>query len=114
MVMGLFYMLYQLHRRTAPVEPEQDCGTSLHRADLERQRDALQGIWKWYLGPLIPGLSTIVAAVCTTAFRRSSQAGAQAMVLAGLVALALWWLVRVNQKEAAAIGRQIQALDTTS
>lgn len=26
-----------------------------HRAELVRQRDALNGIWRWYLGPLVPG-----------------------------------------------------------
>jgi hypothetical protein len=27
-----------------------------YRKELERQRDLLRGVWKWYLGPLIPGL----------------------------------------------------------
>jgi hypothetical protein len=27
-----------------------------HRGELERQRDLLQGVWKWYLGPMIPGV----------------------------------------------------------
>jgi len=26
-----------------------------HRGELVRQRDALNGIWRWYLGPLVPG-----------------------------------------------------------
>jgi hypothetical protein len=29
---------------------------SFYRQELVRQRDALRGIWTWYLGPLLPGL----------------------------------------------------------
>jgi len=28
-----------------------------YRQELERQRDLLRGVWKWYLGPMIPGLA---------------------------------------------------------
>ena len=29
---------------------------AFHRGELERQRDLLRGVWKWYLLPLVPGM----------------------------------------------------------
>ena len=31
--------------------------TDYYRRELLRQRDALGTIWKWYLGPMVPGLA---------------------------------------------------------
>ena len=60
MIAGLAYMAYQLHRRTAPRSMPAELGAAnslqFHRAELERQMDFLRHIWRWYLGPLVPGL----------------------------------------------------------
>jgi len=40
--------------------PRTDAATASrewYRHELERQRDLLSGVWKWYLGPMIPGLA---------------------------------------------------------
>jgi hypothetical protein len=34
-----------------------------HVRELTRQRDALRGVWVWYLGPLLPGLAIFYAGV---------------------------------------------------
>lgn len=34
-----------------------------HRAELVRQRAALKAVWRWYLGPFIPGLVVFLAGV---------------------------------------------------
>ena len=115
MMAGLVYMMYQLHKRAAASTAPGDMGwktcVAFHRAQLERQRDALAGIWKWYLGPLIPGFATIMTASCIVAFPRSMLAGMLTLVCAGMVALALWWVGRLNQKAAAKIQKQIDSLD---
>lgn len=112
---GLVYMAYQLHRRTAasdaPAEMARTTCLAFYRAELERQRDALSNVWQWYLGPLVPGLAVILAASCIAAFPRSVLAGMLALAVGGVVALALWGLGRVNQKAAARIQQQIDALD---
>jgi hypothetical protein len=115
MVAGLLYMMYQLHRRASTGPAPADLGwktcAAFHRAELERQRDALRGVWKWYLGPLVPGLATIAAAGCIAGFHRSALAGFLATLYPCVAGLALWGLGRLNQKAAAGLQRQIDALD---
>jgi hypothetical protein len=115
MIAGLLYMTYQLHRRAAaadaPAEMAWNTCLAFHRAELERQRDALNSVWKWYLGPLVPGMATILAAGCIAAFPRSTVAGILVLVCGGAAAVGLWWMGRLNRRAAAGIQRQIDALD---
>jgi hypothetical protein len=62
-IAGALYVMFQLHRR-ASVRPAPDdlglsTGIEFHRQALERQRDALRGVWSWYLLPLVPGMAVI-------------------------------------------------------
>jgi hypothetical protein len=60
LIAGLAYMAYQLHRRTSPRSMPAELGATnslqFHRTELERQLDFINHIWRWYLGPLVPGL----------------------------------------------------------
>jgi len=118
MMAGVLYIAYQLHRQAAasdePAEMAWKTCVAFHRAELERQRDALGSVWKWYLGPLIPGLATILAAGCIAAFRLSTLAGMLVLVVGGLMALGLGWIGRLNRRTAAGIQRQIDALDAAT
>lgn len=62
---GTFVVLWQLHRRTAPLTPPENGGQlpvlEYHLNELVRQRDALESIFTWYLLPIIPGLAVIMA-----------------------------------------------------
>ncbi len=55
-VFGGLTVFYQLHKRASskPVPTVTDC-VEFHRRELQRQRDALRSIVRWYVGPLIPG-----------------------------------------------------------
>jgi hypothetical protein len=58
-VAGTGVVMWQLHRRArARPLPEALAGSLMefHRAELARQRDALRSVWRWYIGPLVPGL----------------------------------------------------------
>ncbi|HZP17891.1 MAG TPA: hypothetical protein VFB00_08005 [Terriglobales bacterium] len=59
-IAGLAYMSYQLHRRASVRAMPADLGAAnslqFHRGELERQMDFIRRIWRWYLGPLVPGL----------------------------------------------------------
>lgn len=59
-VAGAMFIIYHLHRHGTARAMPADLGLTsclqFHRAELERQRDLLRGVWKWYLGPLIPGM----------------------------------------------------------
>src|SRR5450432_437693 len=52
-IAATFYVVYQLHARGAAkaVPAPLGLGTSLdfHRRELERQRDLIRDVWKWYL-----------------------------------------------------------------
>jgi hypothetical protein len=80
-IVAALYVIYQLYRRGSAraVPPDANLQTSieLYRAQLERRRKALRGIWSWYAGPIL---------VALTAF------GLQAP-LANLDQPGLWWKV---------------------
>jgi len=69
-IAGALFVAYQLHRRasseTAPAATEFEQCLGFHRRGLERQRDALENVWSWYLGPLIPGLAVFIAGTAIT------------------------------------------------
>lgn len=62
---GTCVVLWQLHRRTAPLTPPENGGQlpilEYQRQELVRQRDALESIFTWYLLPIIPGVAVIMA-----------------------------------------------------
>ena len=64
-IAGALYAAYQLHRRASseatPAGGAFEHCLGFHRRGLERQRDALENVWSWYLGPLIPGLAVFIA-----------------------------------------------------
>ncbi len=59
------------HGRSKPVEPVADAPTAEHvaflRARLEAQRTLLASVWRWYIGPLVPGVIVLVAGVAISA-----------------------------------------------
>ena len=115
-VAGAFYLAFELHRRAsasaAPGELAWRSCADFHRAQLVRQRDALSSVWKWYLGPLVPGLAILMGSGCVTAFRHSITAGLLSLIPLGAVALMLWFVGRLNRNAAAGIQRQIDKLET--
>lgn len=56
-VLGTLYVVWKLATvaRASAKSDETMSWADFHRAELVRQRDALNGIWRWYLGPLVPG-----------------------------------------------------------
>ena len=115
-VAGALYVSFELHRRAAaaPAPGEwsrQNC-LDFHRAQLIRQRDALASVWKWYIGPLVPGLAILMAQGCVTAFEHSLAVGLLSLVPLGAVALTLWFVGWLNKRAAAKIQRQIDQLET--
>jgi hypothetical protein len=115
-VAGLLYIANELHRRAsaspAPGELGWESCLTFHRAQLARQRDALSGIWWWYIGPLVPGLALVCVAISLPAFRRSVLAGLLSLTWIAVPAGVLWWVAHLNQGAAAKIQRQMDELDT--
>ncbi len=63
-IAGALYVVRQLSRRggsrSVPLDMARHTCLDFHRTELERQRDLLRGVWKWYLLPLIPGLAVFL------------------------------------------------------
>jgi len=66
-VAGALYVCWKLNEfGRAATKAELDKATSLtdfHRAELLRQRAALSTVWRWYLGPFVPGLLVFLGGV---------------------------------------------------
>jgi hypothetical protein len=79
------------------------------RAELTRQRDLLAGIWRWYLGPLVPGMVLFLASAAWRAETAGSFAVVGATALAGVAVFGA--IARANHAAAAELDRELAALD---
>jgi len=69
-IAGMLYLAWQLHRRgssrSLPAEMGLATGLDFFKRELERERDLLKNVAKWYLGPLIPGWVVLMVALGRT------------------------------------------------
>lgn len=106
-IAAALYIVYHIFRHGSSKKAPADCAfescVAFHRRELERQRDLLGGIWKWYLGPLIPGLVVFQAGVARnwTSF----------WIVMVSYALAAWVIGKVNRKAARKLDRQVAELN---
>ena len=108
MVAGVLYVVWHLYRWGSSREVTGDC-LEFHRRELERQRDLLQNIWRWYLGPMIPGLLVIMLAGFHDRGSRTHTWFVIVYLLLG--ALLFYGVGRLNQRAARRLQRQIEELD---
>jgi Flp pilus assembly protein TadB len=108
-IAAMFFVGWQLHKRgTTDKLPADDSGsawTDYYRRELARQRDALQSIWKWYLGPMVPGLVVFLVGASLkmppAAQKQAWIAGTVALCIAvfgGAWALNAWTARRLQRK----------------
>ena len=65
-IAGVLYVAYQLHNRgSARRVPAGINSLEFHTRELKRQRDALRGIFRWYMLPVIPGIAVFNIAVAS-------------------------------------------------
>jgi hypothetical protein len=64
-LLPLVYVAFRWHRLASAAQVPEDAGVldslSFYRRELERQRDARRGNWRWWLPPVVPGLITVLA-----------------------------------------------------
>ena len=69
-VASMFYVCWHLHAHGSAHQMPKHLGAEnslqFHRRELERQRDLVRGVWRWYLGPMIPGLVVLMVAIART------------------------------------------------
>jgi hypothetical protein len=116
-VVGAVYVCWRLYAlaRAAAVrgfDSAESCA-DFHRGELVRQRDALQGIWRWYLGPLVPGmvLFWIGAGVPPSGDWPTLGRIAMSVVGLGIGAAVFFGIARLNAAAAKALQAEIDAID---
>jgi hypothetical protein len=107
------YVVYQLHAQgtTSPLPADigETSAVAFHRAQLERERDLLQSVWRWYLLPFAPGMATILLGTLLRRPDRWTTTLAAAIFIV-LVTIAIGVL---NRRVARQVQRTIDELDRT-
>jgi hypothetical protein len=111
-IAGAIYVAWHIQKwgsaKVLPADLGRANCVGFYRDELERQRNLLRSIWKWYLGPLIPGMSLLVIYGIWVAppDRRWFP------ISYAVAAAALFWLVGwLNQRAARRLEGQITELD---
>lgn len=108
-VAGAIYVAVQLYRRgsarSAPAEMGYSTCVGFLRRELERQRDLLESIWSWYLGPFIPGMALLLGWGLAAGPNRWFPAVYGCFAIAGF-----WGIAKMNQTAARHLQRQIEEL----
>ena len=115
-IAGVLYLIWHLHRRgssqSLPADLGLASGVEFYRRELERQRDLLQSVWSWYLGPVIPGLAvlTVAEARANSGHLRHFGAGLSAinLLFIALLFVLIGWL---NRRGARSLQNQIDELN---
>jgi hypothetical protein len=108
---AILLMLYQLRKQASPRTLPQDLGlissVEFLRTQLERQRDARQNIWHWYLLPFVP-----VVLVWAIAFYFLPRVGlVLSLTVGAFFALDFIVIARLNQRAARRLQGQIDELE---
>lgn len=84
-----------------------------HRAELVRQRDATASVWRWYLGPLLPGMVAFLLASAA-----SSTEDIPLIARIGFFALGVAWvsavffgIAHINKRTSRKLQEEIDKLD---
>jgi hypothetical protein len=111
-VPSVIVIIYHLHRYGAVMTMPEEMGLTgclqFHRGELERQRDLLNNVWKWYLLPLMPGLILVCLA---PALARPETAWRALGLYVGIMVL-FWWIVEANRYAAKRLQARIDALES--
>jgi hypothetical protein len=110
-VAAVTFIVYHLHRygsaRVMPTEMGLTNCLQFHRGELERQRDLLRSVWKWYLAPLVPGMLPVYVG---SALARPEHASRALWGLAGTVAVFVL-IGDLNRRVANRLQARIDALE---
>lgn len=112
---GALYLVWHLGRRgssrSLPVEMGLASGLEFHRRELERQRDLLQSVWRWYLGPLMPGWVVLAIGMARTNPGHLRNFGLIFTLYQIIAALFFVFVWHINRRAARKLQQQIDELD---
>ncbi len=115
-IAGGWYVAWQLHKhgpgRDVPGDLAVATWLGFYRDELMRQRDLLWDTWRWYLGPLIPGLAVLMIGAGMANPQNLRRGWTFLAGYALLVAVAFLMVRRYNVRGARRLQEQIDELDS--
>ena len=113
MIAGAIYVAWHIQawgKGTPPPASEMGGNACVryYRRELERQRDLLNSVWKWYLAPLIPGLALFVT---WCVFIAPPDRRWFPVTFAVVCVATFWGIGALNHRVARQLDRQIQELE---
>ncbi len=110
---GVAFVMWRMHvlGRAASeheIAAAGSCWAAFYRQELVRQRDALRGIWSWYLGPLVPGM---VVYWISVGVKGGMWSWLIAVAGVALTAAVFAWVADANKRAAVALQAEIDVLD---
>lgn len=117
LVVGVIVIMLNLRRLASNLDhkPEQSCQVHL-RAQLEHQRKALDTAGQWYIGPLIPGMLMVFAAMVEVVSRELNLLASIGLLFLpfALVGGFFAGIVWLNKHAAKKLAAEIAELDRTA
>lgn len=112
-IVGVVWITINLYRKGAPKAMPSEMGSSsclqFFRSELERQRDLIQNVWPWHVGPLVPGCLALNVAYIFGQHRLVLWAGLAFINAVFVAAFVGVW--KVNQLAARCLQRSIDDLN---
>ena len=119
-LVAVLYMVWQTHKRSpfrrVPAEMGSASCLEFHRRELERRRDLHRSVWRWSLGPAIPGLLVFMAGLAHMSPWRHSMRDLIAfnLMFGGIVVFAFAYAWRESQWRALKLQNQIDELNAVA
>lgn len=110
-IVGTLWAMFQLHKRASTRTPPGGAASTacleFHRRKLERQRDALLGIWTWYLLPFMPGIVLFIAGI---AMAPGARGWVATLIVIAVFAATITFVLKLNYRAARRVQRMIDEL----
>lgn len=110
----IYYLWTKGSSRSLPQDRVSENCLAFHRRELVRHRDLLRTVWKWYLGPFIPGILVIFAGAVAVVVDRGPSymlRAAAGIIFVTFIFFGIGWL---NKRAAKKLDEEIRALDSLS
>ena len=112
MIAGVIYCMWHLKKwgsaRSFPADLGRSDCIRFYQSELKRQRDLVRGIWKWYIGPLIPGMTLLCVYFIVVPPSGHLWVSVANVVFQATVFLTIGWL---NMRAARRLDGRIKELD---
>jgi hypothetical protein len=114
---GVAVVLWRLHVLARAATRDEmavaNSWASFYRQELVRQRDALREIWRWYLGPLIPGMIVFWLSIGVNSIGSDALLWGWAKTVLGLAATAFVFaaVASANKSAVKTLQAEIESLD---